>query len=111
MSIVYCDLVGCIESKPRQVYQYVFKITEHATRWEEVFLLRSKPDLRVVIRRFNLSEVISHNKRIVRLRPDRGSEFTCKEFEMSAPNSASDWRLPLWRHHSGSEPLSAMDVR
>lgn len=67
---------GPIASNTRQGYQYVFKTTDHATRWKEVFLLRSKPDDKVAIRRFNLDVVTSHNKRIIRLRTDRGSEFT-----------------------------------
>lgn len=49
-------------------------------QWKEVFFFRCKPDVRVAIRRFNFGVVISHNKLMVRLRADRGSNFTCKEF-------------------------------
>ena len=47
---------------------------------EEVLLLCTKPGVKLAIRRFDLDVVVPPNKRIIRLRVDKGSKFTGKEF-------------------------------
>ena len=42
MELVDCDLLGPFAPKAQQGYQYVFKTTDHGTRWTEVFLLYTK---------------------------------------------------------------------
>ena len=57
----------------------MFKITDHATRWKDVLLRRTKSDVKVAIRRFNLDVVVPHIKRVLRLRVDKGGNVTSKE--------------------------------
>ena len=100
MELSYCDLFEPLAPKPQREYRYLFGRTDHVTRGKKMCLLRTKPDVKVAISRFNLDVAVPLDKRIIRLRACKEIEFTSKEFEISLRNSASDWRSPPWRHHS-----------
>ena len=59
---------------------YVTKFVDQHTKWKEIFLIKTKPQALDALELYNKALVIPNNTRLIRLRADKGTEFTSSEF-------------------------------
>ena len=61
-------------------YSYVTKFLDQHTKWKDIFLINTKPQTLDALELYNKALVIPNNSRLIRLRADKGTEFTSSEF-------------------------------
>ena len=61
-------------------YSYVTKFVDQNTKWKEIFVNKTKPQALDSLELSNKALVIPNNTSLIRLRPDKGTEFTSSEF-------------------------------
>ena len=74
------DLMGSIKPAALGGYSFVTKVVDQHTNWKEIFLIKAKPQALDALELYNESLVIPNNMRLIRLREDKGTEFTSSEF-------------------------------
>ena len=57
-------------------YSYVTKFVDQNTKWKEILLIKTKPQALDALELYNKALVIPNNTRLIRLRADKGTEFT-----------------------------------
>eukprot|EP00752_Nemacystus_decipiens_P015693 g14006.t1 len=78
--LVSTDLMGPMSPPALGGFQYVGKLVDEKTKWKEIFLIKIKSDAIKTLRIFNQSLVVPSGFRLERLRADKGTEYTCREF-------------------------------
>ena len=59
---------------------YVTKFVDQHTKWKEIFLIKTKPQKLHALELYSKALVIPNNSRLVRIRADKGTDFTSSEF-------------------------------
>ena len=77
--LVTVDLMVPIKPAALGGYSYVTKFVDQHTKWE-IFLIKTKPQALDALELYNKALVIPNNTRLIRLRADKGKEFTSSEF-------------------------------
>ena len=78
--LVTVDLMGAMTPAALGGYSHVTKFVDQHTKLREIFLIMTKPQALDALVRYNKTLVIPNNKRLIRLRADKGTEFTSSEF-------------------------------
>ena len=73
--LVTVDLMGPIKPAALEGYSYVTKFVDQH-KWKEIFLIKTKPQSLDALELYNKALVISNNTRLIRLRADKGTEYT-----------------------------------
>ena len=79
--LVIVDLMGPIKPAALGGYSYVTKFVDQHTKWKEIFLIKTKPQALDALELYNKALVIPNNTRLIRLRADKGTEFTSSAFK------------------------------
>ena len=61
-------------------YSYVTTFVDQHSKWKEIFLINTDPQALDALELYNKALVIPNNTRLIRLRADKGTEFTTSEF-------------------------------
>ena len=61
-------------------YLYATKFVDQHTKWKEIFLIKTKTQTIDALELFNKALVVPQRTRLIRLRADKGTEFTSSEF-------------------------------
>ena len=77
--LVTVDLMGPIKPAALGGYSYVTKFVDQHTKWKEIFLIKTKPQALDALELYNKALVIPNNTRLIRLRADKGTEFTSSD--------------------------------
>ena len=72
--------MGSIKPAALGGYSFVTKVVDQHTNWKEIFLIKAKPQALDALELYNESLVIPNNMRLIRLREDKGTEFTSSKF-------------------------------
>ena len=83
--VVTVDLMGPIKPAALGGYIYVTKFVDQHSRWKETFLIKTKPQALGALEH-NIALVIPNNTRLIRLRADKGTEFTSSDFRQYCPD-------------------------
>lgn len=78
--LVTVDTMGPISPLALGGYAFVTKFVDQLTKWKEIFLIKSKTNTVDSLELFNKAVVIPSKERLVRLKGDKGTEFTSSEF-------------------------------
>ena len=61
-------------------YRYAMKFVDQHTKWKEIFLIKTKTQTIDALELFNKALVVPQRTRLIRLRADKGTEFTSSAF-------------------------------
>ena len=78
--LVTVDLMGPINPAALGGYLYETKYVDQHTKWKEMFLINTKTQTIDALELFNKALVVPQRTRLIRLRADKGTEFTSSEF-------------------------------
>ena len=74
--------MGLINPPALAGYTYVTKFVDQVTKWKESFLVKRKTHTIDSLELFNTAVVIPSGEQVVRVRGDKGTEFTSEEFRL-----------------------------